>query len=215
MAATTRPVTVVLADDHPIYLDGVAAAVDAAEDLQLTGRCAGAEEALDAIRASRPDVAVVDLRMRDGSGLDVVRAVKLAGAPTRVIVLSAFSDGSLVLDALEAGAAGYLAKDASRREICEAIRIAAAGRAVVSASVQTQMASEIHDRGAARGRLLTTRELEMLGFLADGLSAPDIARRLFLGPSTVKSHLHHLYEKLGVSDRAAAVAEGMRRGLVR
>jgi two-component system nitrate/nitrite response regulator NarL len=109
---------------------------------------------------------------------------------------------------------GHIAKDADRSEICDAIRSVARGRTVLSEDAMTSMASELQQRRLVQHGLLTGREGEVLNMLAGGASAPDIAARLHLSPATVKSHLHNLYAKLGVSDRAAAVAEGMRRGLI-
>ena len=113
------------------------------------------------------------------------------------------------------GAAGYLAKDTDRAEICEAIRAVAQGRVVLSGEAQAAMAAELQHRRAAEREQLSPREREILDLLAVGASAPDIAGRLYLSTATVKTHLHNLYRKLDVSDRAAAVAEGMRRGLIR
>jgi two-component system nitrate/nitrite response regulator NarL len=132
-----------------------------------------------------------------------------------VLVLSVSLAGEEVHECLSLGASGYVAKDADRAEICDAIRAVAAGRTVVSGEALASMTAEMQHRRTAESALLTPREGEILGLLAAGASAPDIAGRLHLSTATVKTHLHNLYEKLEVSDRAAAVAEGMRRGLIR
>jgi two-component system, NarL family, nitrate/nitrite response regulator NarL len=131
-----------------------------------------------------------------------------------VLILSVHIDGDEVHECLSLGAAGYIAKDADRAEICEAIRSVAGGRTVLSTAVQTNMAAELRQRRNGAHALLSPREHEILELLATGASTPAIAARLHLSAATVKTHLHHLYEKLGVSDRAAAVAEGLRRGLI-
>jgi two-component system nitrate/nitrite response regulator NarL len=138
---------------------------------------------------------------------------ELAGA-CPVLILSVHVQGEDVHECLSLGAAGYVAKDADRADICEAIRRIAAGRTVLSSDVQGSMAAELRQRRTGTHELLSPREREILDLLTTGASTPDIAGRLYLSAATVKTHLHHLYEKLGVSDRAAAVAEGLRRGLI-
>lgn len=213
MPPQNERVRVLVADDHPVYLDGIRAAVEAARDLELVASCVDGAEALAGIRRLVPDVAVLDLRMPVMSAAEVIAQVERERVGTRTLVLSAFADGPDVYESLEAGAAGYLAKDEPRSRICDAIRAIAEGRAVIGASAQSRVVEEIRDRRRLPG--LTDREREVLAMLADGLSAREIAERLFLSTSTIKTHLHNLYDKLGVTHRAAAVAEGMRRGVLR
>ena len=208
-----RRVRVLVADDHPVYLDGLTAAIGRTEDLELVACCEDGVHALETIRSLAPDVAVLDLKMPRLDALEVLDALNGDALATRVLVLTAFPDGKAVHRALSTGAAGYLIKDEPRQRICEAIRSVAAGRAVISELAQTAMAGELRQRHD--GPVLTRREREILSLLADGLSAREIAERLVLGTATVKTHLHHLYEKLGVTDRAAAVAAAMRRDLLR
>jgi two-component system nitrate/nitrite response regulator NarL len=208
-----RRVRVLVADDHPVYLDGLTAAIGRADDLELVATCQDGVDALETIRSLAPDVAVLDLKMPRLDALDVLAALDGEAVRTRVLVLTAFPDGEAVHRALSTGAGGYLVKDEPRQRICEAIRAVASGRAVISEPAQTAMAGELRNRHDGPG--LTRREREILLLLADGLSAREIAARLVLGTATVKTHLHHLYEKLGVTDRAAAVAVAMRRGMLR
>ena len=209
------PVRVLLADDHPVYLDGLAAAIERADDLELAATCRNGEEALDRIRADPPDVAVLDLRMpRLDAQAILGRLAETGRLPCQILVLSVHIEGDDVHDCISLGAAGYIAKDADRSEICAAIRTVAHGGTVLSDEALSSMAAELQHRRATQSGLLTGREAEVLDLLATGASAPDIAARLHLSPATVKTHLHNLYAKLGVSDRAAAVAEGMRRGLI-
>jgi two-component system nitrate/nitrite response regulator NarL len=205
--------TVFVADDHPIYLDGICAAVTAASDLELVGRCEDGVTALARIVELAPDVAVLDLKMPGMGALDLLPRLGAAGVPTRVLVLSAYTDGEAVYELLEAGALGYLAKDEPRDRVCEAIRVVARGDTSLGQAAQTEIALELRRRRG--GSPLSDREAEIVALLAEGHSAPDIARQLVLGTSTVKTHLRNIYAKLEVDNRAAAVAEAMRRGLLR
>ncbi|MEA2292518.1 MAG: two-component system, NarL family, nitrate/nitrite response regulator NarL [Solirubrobacteraceae bacterium] len=206
-------VRVLVADDHPIFREGVARAVSNRDGLEVVAQCDRGDDALERIREVRPDVAVIDYRMPGLDADGVLAGLNAAGSDTRVLVLSAVTEPDHVLAVLERGAAGYLNKDSDRSVIVEAVERIAAGGTVMGADAQSAMLSRVR-AGARHGSVLTDRETEVLALLAEGLSAPTIARRLVVEPSTVKSHLKNLYGKLGVSDRAAAVAEGMRRGLV-
>jgi two-component system nitrate/nitrite response regulator NarL len=211
-----EPIRVLIADDHPIYLDGLAAAIGRTDDLELVATCRDGVEALERIKVDAPDVAVLDLRMPRLDATAVLEELAPAeGSACRVLVLSVHVGAGEVHECVSLGAAGYLAKDTDRAEICEAIRAVAQGRVVLSSDAQAAMAAELQQRRAAEREQLSGREREILDLLAVGASAPDIAARLYLSTATVKTHLHNLYRKLDVSDRAAAVAEGMRRGLIR
>jgi two-component system nitrate/nitrite response regulator NarL len=207
-------VRVVVADDHPFYRDGVARGLVRSGRVDVVADVGDGRAALEVIRAQRPDVALVDYEMPDLDGLDVVRATVRDELPTRVLLLSAHTDSAVVFRALEEGAAGYLSKDAKRSEIVDAVLEVARGRTVLPPGLSAGLADEIRQRARPRGPLLSERERQVLHAFARGLSVPQVAAELFLAPSTVKTHTQHLYEKLGVSDRAAAVAEAMRRGLV-
>jgi two-component system nitrate/nitrite response regulator NarL len=208
------PVQVLLADDHPVFLDGMAGAITAASDLELVATCADGQRALEQIRALEPRVAILDSRMPGLTALEILLALQDPPISTDVLVLTAYAQGADVYALVEAGASGYLTKDASRSTICDAVRAIARGETVLGTVAQGSMREEIRARKTDDRGLLTAREQEILALLAEGLSAPEIGRRLILGTSTVKTHLHHLYGKLGVDDRAAAVAEGMRRRLL-
>ncbi|HEX2414591.1 MAG TPA: response regulator transcription factor [Thermoleophilaceae bacterium] len=214
MAASSRRARVVVADDHPLYRDGMVRAIKERPDLELVGEAADGRAALDMVAELQPDVAVLDLRMPELDALQVMNAIKRDELPTRVVLVSAFLDGSLVFQAVAAGAAAYLSKDADRNRICDAVAAVARGETVLSPEIQAGIAEEIRARGRTDRPALSEREREILVQIADGRSAPEIAKQLYLSPATVKSHLQNLYEKLGVSDRAAAVAEAMRRGLL-
>lgn len=215
MDARTQRVRVLVADDHPIYREGIVRAVKERPDLELVGEAGDGREALELINELRPDVAVLDIRMPGLEGPQILSAIRRDKLETEVLFLSAFLESELAYKTVAEGAKGYLSKESSRQQICDAIVTVARGGTALAAEVQAGLAQEIQQRERSGGRPeLTPRESEVLHMIADGLSAPEIGRRIHLSPTTVKTHLHTLYEKLGVSDRAAAVAEGMRRGLL-
>jgi two-component system nitrate/nitrite response regulator NarL len=210
-----RRVRVLVADDHPMFRDAMARAVRERPTLELVGDAADGRVALRLARELAPDVLLLDARMPELDGLQVLNALRREASPTRVLLLSAFTDGALIHEALSAGAAGYLPKSSERDDVCEAIERVARGESVLDPSLQGGLLEEVRARGVAGERpVLTQREQEILALIAEGLSAPAVGARLHLAPGTVKTHLGHLYEKLGVSDRAACVAEAMRRGLL-
>ena len=214
MAASNGRVRVFVADDHPLVREGLLRAIGDQPALDLVGSAANGREALEGIRTLRPDVALLDVKMPELDGIAVVRAVTREALGTRVVFLSAYVDSAVAYRALAEGAAGFLSKEASAQAVCEAIVAAHRGETVMSPEVQSGIAEEIRLRGTPERPSLSARESEVLKLIAQGLSAPDIGRELHLSPATVKGHLHSLYEKLGVSERAAAVAEAMRRGLI-
>jgi two-component system, NarL family, nitrate/nitrite response regulator NarL len=215
MVGRPQRVRVFVADDHPVYREGIVRAVKERPDLELVGEAADGRAALDRIKDLTPDVAVLDIRMPGLDGTQVLSAIRRDGIATEVLFVSAFMEPELAYKTVAEGAKGYLSKESSRQEICDAIVAVARGGTALAPEVQAGLALEIQQRERSDGRPdLTPRESEVLHMIAEGLSAPEIARRIHLSPTTVKTHLHTLYEKLGVSDRAAAVAEGMRRGLL-
>ncbi|OIN81791.1 response regulator transcription factor [Mycobacterium malmoense] len=214
MTRPTAHVTVVVSDDHPVYREGVVRALKETGTIRVVAEAADGRAALAAIREHRPDVALVDYKMPGLDGLDLVHAVERDGLPTRVIVLSAFDDAALVYQALAAGASGYLTKESDREEIAVAVTRCARGERYVPAQLASGLAGEVHQRARGEASLLSPRELEVVRMIAEGLSVPQMAQRLHLAPTTVRTHVQNLYEKLGVSDRGAAVAEAMRRRLL-
>jgi two-component system nitrate/nitrite response regulator NarL len=192
----------------------VVRAIKERPELELVGEAADGRHALALIKELRPDVAVLDVKMPGLDGLQVANAVERDALHTRVLMLSAFMDRPIVFQAVAAGAAGYLSKDADRLEITDAILAVHRGETVLAPEVQAAIAAEVRSRWSPDTPSLSERERQVLEMIAEGMSAPEMGRRLYLSPATVKSHLQSLYEKLGVSDRAAAVAEAMRRGLL-
>ncbi|EIC61669.1 response regulator [Mycobacteroides abscessus] len=214
MQVSGELVRVVVGDDHPLFREGVVRALTASGQITVVAEAENGTGALELIREHRPDVALVDYRMPELDGTQVAAAVRRDELPTRVLLLSAHDDAAIVYRALEEGAAGFLSKESTRAELVGAVLDCARGRDVVAASLTAGLAGEIRKRAQPAGPSLSTREREVLRMIAAGQTVPAIARALFLAPSTVKTHVQRLYEKLGVGDRAAAVAEAMRRGLL-
>lgn len=214
MQVSAGLVRVVVGDDHPLFREGVVRALTGSGQIEVVAEAEDGAGALALIREHLPDVALVDYRMPELDGTQVAAAVRRDELPTRVLLLSAHDDAAIVYHALEEGAAGFLSKESTRAELVSAVLDCARGRDVVTASLTTGLAGEIRKRAQPAGPSLSAREREVLRMIAAGLTVPTIAKQLFLAPSTVKTHVQRLYEKLGVGDRAAAVAEAMRRGLL-
>jgi two-component system, NarL family, nitrate/nitrite response regulator NarL len=209
-----QPTTVVLADDHPVYRSGLLAAIEERDDLELLAVCADGQEAVETVRTLRPQVALFDVRMPKLDGLAALAELGGARAPVRVVFLSAFEDGDSVYRALSGGAAGYLSKEADRDDICDALVAAASGETVLSPGLHGGLVDRLRRAASDDQPALSERETEVLRLTARGMSGPEIAHKLGIGPTTVKTHLQRAYRKLGVADRAALVAEAMRRGLL-
>jgi two-component system nitrate/nitrite response regulator NarL len=212
----TKPekVRVVVGDDHPLFREGVVRALSLSGSVNVVGEADDGAAALDLIKAHLPDVALLDYRMPGLDGAEVAAAVRKQELPTRVLLLSAHDEPAIVYQALQQGAAGFLLKDSTRTEIVNAVLDCAKGRDVIAPSLVGGLAGQIRQRAAPSGPVLSAREREVLIRIARGQSIPAIAAELFVAPSTVKTHVQRLYEKLGVSDRAAAVAEAMRQRLL-
>jgi two-component system, NarL family, nitrate/nitrite response regulator NarL len=207
-------IRVLAADDHPLYRASVVRAIREHPQLELVGEAADGREALALIREHRPHVALVDLRMPSLDGNGVIDALLAERSETRVLLLSGDLESGAVYTAVERGAAGVLSKLTGAQELMDAVMAVARGETVIAAEAQGAIASEIRLRSQDDRPVLTDREREILVRMAEGDSIPDTARQLHLSVSTVKTHVEHLYRKLGVSDRAAAVASAMRRGIL-
>lgn len=210
----SEQVTVIVGDDHPMYREGVVRAMKETGRIQVLAEVGDGRAALEAIHEHAPDVALLDYRMPELDGLAVVTAVARDGLSTRVLLLSATEDPATVYEALSAGAAGYLTKESDRDEIVAAVISCAKGGGYVPPNMAGGLANELRQRARGDATLLSPREAEVIKLIAQGHSVPDIAKQLHLAPTTVRTHVQRLYEKLGVSDRGAAVAEAMRRRLV-
>jgi two-component system, NarL family, nitrate/nitrite response regulator NarL len=208
------PVTVVLADDHPVFRDGLVLLLEQAPGIAVLAAVEDGRAALDAIRERRPQVAIIDLQLPDIDGATVIDTVRREHLPTRILVLSARTDSAVVYRCIELGAAGYLPKLSAGDDICAAVCALARGESVVPSELQGGLASEIRIRRADDRPVLTPRELDVIRLAADGHSNAEIGVRLHVSTATVKTHLQHVFEKLEVSDRSAAVAQAFRRGLL-
>jgi two-component system nitrate/nitrite response regulator NarL len=211
---STDPTTLVIADDHPVYRAGLVDAIGERDDIELLAACGGGREALARILELRPDAALLDVRMRDFGGIDVLEELIRVGCATRVVFLSAFESGDLIHQALTAGGAGYLSKETDRDEICDAVVAAVAGEVVVSHTLPAALVDYLRRQTEPRPPVLGAREHEVMRLTAEGLSGPEIAVALGIGSTTVKTHLQRVYRKLEVSDRAAMVAKALRQGLL-
>ncbi|CAL9575020.1 response regulator [Streptomyces sp. enrichment culture] len=207
-------IRLLLADDHPVVRAGLRAVLDTEPGFEVVAEAATAEGAVERAAAGGVDVVLMDLRFGpDGMhGSEATAAITARGGDApRVLVLTTYDTDADILAAVEAGASGYLLKDAPPEELAAAVRTAAAGRSALAPAV----AHRLMHRLRAPGQALTRRELEVLGLVAEGLSNQQISKRLFLSQATVKSHLVHVFAKLSVESRTAAVAEARARGLLR
>lgn len=206
---------VLVADDHPLYRDGVASAVRARPELELVAACADGRSALEGIRRHEPDVAVLDLGLPAMHGREVIETAANEGLPTRALVVSGYVDAPVVHAVLAAGACGYLSKSAGADEIAEAAVAVGNGSTVLGPDIQASLAGHLRRERAGARPILTDREIGVLRLLGEGFGAQQIGRELSISITTVKSHLQHAYDKLGVSTGPAAVSQAIRRGLIR
>jgi DNA-binding NarL/FixJ family response regulator len=205
------PIRLMIVDDHPVVRDGLRGMLAGDPDLDVVGEASDGAEALELIDSLQPDVVLMDLRMPRLGGAAAIKALAERGAEAKVLVLTTYDTDRDVVPALEAGATGYLLKDAPRDELVRAIRAAARGESVLAPSVAARLVSQLR---TPERDTLSDRELEVLRLIAQGETNAGAAARLFISEATVKTHLLHIYAKLGVNDRAAAVAVAFRRGLL-
>jgi DNA-binding NarL/FixJ family response regulator len=212
------PIRVMIVDDHPVVRNGLIGMFEGEAGFEVVGDAGDGAEAVRRAGALEPDVILMDLRMPEMDGVTAISTLAAAGSPARVLVLTTYDTDSDVLSAIEAGATGYLLKDAPPAELFRAVRSAASGEAVLSPAVATRVVGQMRGAGGSvsspAGEPISARELEVLELVARGASNRDAAARLFISEATVKTHLMHIYSKLGVNDRAAAVAEAFDRGLL-
>ncbi|MEU4575280.1 MULTISPECIES: response regulator transcription factor [Nonomuraea] len=201
-----------LVDDHPVVRAGLVALLSGEDDMEIVGEAEGGAEALRGIAAARPDVVLMDLQLGDGiDGVEVTRRVRELSPPPQVLVLTTYETDADLMRAVDAGATGYLLKACPPEELFQGIRAAARGETVLSAKVATRMLRRMREPAPA----LSGREVEILELLASGAGNREIARRLFITEATVKTHLVHIYGKLGVDTRTAAVTAAVERRLIR
>lgn len=206
-------ITLLIVDDHPVVRDGLRGMFESAPGFTVLGEAANGVEAVALTASLDPDVVLTDLRMPGGNGVEAIAELTRRGARAKVLVLTTYDTDSDTLPAIEAGATGYLLKDAPREELFTAVRAAAQGRTVLSPAVASRLVTAVRAPAPTQDSL-SAREREVLALVAKGTSNREIARVLFISEATVKTHLTHLYAKLGVNDRAAAVAVAYDRGIL-
>lgn len=211
MSGSGAVVKVVLVDDHELVRAGLSASFEREPDAEIVGQASSVAEALDLCQATKPDVVVTDLQLPDGTGLDILRKLRKQRPDIAVVVLTMHSGDDQIFAAMEAGASGFVGKDAPASEVVRAaLHAAAAPHTFVCAG----LAAAIKRRGTADAPRLSQREHEVLLLLADGYGAGAIGQELYMSESTVKSHIARIYQKLGATNRAQAMVTAMRIGLL-
>jgi DNA-binding NarL/FixJ family response regulator len=206
------PIRLLIADDHPVVRDGLRAMLSTQPDMELVGEAATGTEAVARARALHPDVVLMDLQMPDLDGPAAIATLREQAPEIRVLVLTTYGTDADITRAVDAGATGYLLKDAPREQLFGAVRAAARGESVLSPSVATRVLGRMR---APAEEALSPRELEILQAVARGLSNKEIGRQLYVSEATVKTHLLRIFGKLGVDDRTAAVTVALERGIIR
>jgi DNA-binding NarL/FixJ family response regulator len=207
---TDQPIRILVADDHPIVRGGIVAMLQSAADLEVVGQATNGLEAVSLAAELAPDLVLMDLRMPELDGDEATSRILSAQPKVRVVVLTTYESDASILTAIEAGASGYLLKAAPQEELLAGIRSVARGEVALAPSIAALLVNRVKQPTPT----LSPRELEVLQLVGQGHSNPDIARRLFLSEATVKTHLLHVFEKLGVNDRTRAVTLAMERGLL-
>jgi DNA-binding NarL/FixJ family response regulator len=204
-------IRVLVADDHAVVRAGIVALLAAEPGIEVVGEAVDGEDAVEQALALRPDLVVMDVRMPRLTGDAATATIRAQADEVRVLVLTTYESDASILSAIEAGASGYLLKAAPADELIAGVRSVAAGEVALSPAIAAQLVARMREPSPAA---LTPRETEVLRLVAEGLSNREIGERLFLGESTVKTHLLRTFEKLGVNDRTRAVTLAMQRGLI-
>ena len=203
-------IKVVVVDDQQAVREGLVALLGLLDDVDVVGSAGDGQTAVEVLAGTPADVVLMDLRMPVLDGVAATRIIRRDHPGTAVVVLTTYADDTSIAEALQAGARGYLTKDAGRREIAAALRSAAAGQATFTAAVSDRLVAALDTRPAARAKAelpdgLTAREAEVLGLIARGLTNPEIAAELYIGEATVKTHINNAFPKIGARHRAEAV----------
>ena len=209
--STNRAIRLLIVDDHPVVRDGLSGIFAGDPDFEVVGQAANGVEAVTQAQELHADVVLMDLRMPEMGGVEAIKQLRRRTPSARVIVLTTYDTDNEVLSAIEAGATGFLLKDAPREELIRAVRAAHRGESVLSPTVAGRL------MGRARRQAtdaISARELEVIKLIAGGANNREAATKLFVSEATVKTHLLHVFEKLGVRDRAAAVSEAYKRHLI-
>ena len=209
-------IRVAIADDHSLVRQGLRRYLENSEGIEVVGEASNGNELLSLIAESAPEIALVDIRMPEMDGLEAAREIRDRFPDVGVIMLSAYDDRQFVVEAVRSGARGYVLKARDAEHLIQTVRLVAGGNMVIDPQLVVALAEELSDAKERdrKADTLTAREIEVLQLLAFGHTNRDIAEKLFISPDTVKTHLEHIFEKLGASDRTAAVAEALRRRLI-
>jgi DNA-binding NarL/FixJ family response regulator len=205
-------IRVLIADDHPVVRDGIRAVLGTQPDLQVIGEAATGSEAVELARRLQPDVILMDLQMPQMDGAAAIATIRAHDPQAKILVLTTYDTDSDITRAIDAGATGYLLKDTPRNHLFDALRAAVRGEAALSPTVAARLLARMR---APQADALTSREIDVLTAAARGLNNREIGRRLYISEATVKTHLLHIFAKLDVSDRTAAVTLAIERGIIR
>lgn len=210
-------IKIVIADDHPIVREGLATVLSMEEDLEVVGQAANGVEAVSLARDLRPDVILMDLQMPEMDGVQAIREIKAQSPEIGIIILTTYDTDEYIFSGIEAGTRGYLLKDSSPAEVIEAIRTVHKGYSLIQPRVATRVLDRVSQQahGTAPEQVLSARETEVVQLISTGAANKEIAAQLLIGESTVKTHVIHILNKLGVKGRTEAVVEAARRGIIK
>jgi DNA-binding NarL/FixJ family response regulator len=209
-------IRILIADDHPVIREGLSAMLSRQPDFMILGEAENGKDAVKKARQLRPDIVLMDLRMPEMDGVEAMKRIRQDNPKTKFIILTTYKDGDYIFKGIEAGARAYLLKDAKREDVYNAIRIVHEGGSILQPEITAKVLdrfSEISQQ-IQEPEVLSARELEILRLIAKGTSNKEIASNLGLYESTVKTHVHNIFHRLGVNDRAEAVAQAIKRGLI-
>lgn len=215
MSMTAGTIRIVIADDHPVVREGLAAMLSREPDIEVVGEASDGQEAVERVASLQPDIVLMDLQMPRLDGVEAIRQIREHYANVQTIVLTTYGDDESIFRGLEAGARGYLLKDAPRDELFRAVRAVARGESLLQPAVAIRLLDRFSRRSTPPLDALTERELDVLRLLAKGSANKEIGVQLHISESTVKTHVANIFQKLDVSDRTGAVTAALSRGLIR